>query len=221
MANKKIQQIEEHVRKIMGNEVAHGFSHVDRVRKWALQIAKKENYKDLEMVETAALMHDIGKPGIKNERMHGEVGAVMAEKFLKENCLFTDKKIEEICNAIRHHNKNRGGEGELLKILRDADMLDLFGAVGLMRALTVSAFKPEFDPLIVKGKTWKMTNTEFNKRFDEGVGVGEFIVDQINFNISCYENLNFNTTRLVAKPLVEYMKNYLKQLEQEVKSSKK
>ena len=60
MPRNRIQQIEIYVKGLKIKEASHGFKHVKRVRNWALLIAKKEGYKDLEMVEAAALLHDIG-----------------------------------------------------------------------------------------------------------------------------------------------------------------
>lgn len=198
----------------MSNEVAHDFKHVERVKNWALQIASKEGFEDLEVVEISALMHDIGLTQAEKRSMHGEVGAEMAAKFL--NNLLEQQRIDDICNAIKYHNKNRDGEGKLLKILRDADMMDLFGAVGVMRAFTSKSSKPEYDGADVKSTTWQMTAGDFDKRFDAGIGIGNFIVDQINFQISCYDNLSTNTARQFAKPLVEFMKDYIKQLDAEI-----
>ena len=60
MRKNEIQQVEDHARRMMAAEVAHDFKHADRVRNWALHIAKREGYEDLETVEIAALLHDIG-----------------------------------------------------------------------------------------------------------------------------------------------------------------
>ena len=216
MNNKTIQQVEGYVKSIMSNEVAHDFKHVDRVKNWALQIANKEDYEDLEVVEISALMHDIGLTKAEKRNLHGEVGAKMAAKFLTENNLLTQDKIVEICNAIKFHNNNRKGEGKLLKILRDADMMDLFGAVGIMRAFTSKSSKPEYDVADIKGETWQMRAVDFDKRFDGEIGIGNFIIDQINFQISCYDNLSTGSARQFAKPLVEFMTNYIKQLDAEI-----
>ncbi|MBU1179327.1 HD domain-containing protein [Patescibacteria group bacterium] len=216
MNNKTIQQVEDYVKSIMSDEVAHDFKHVDRVKNWALQIASKENFEDLEVVVISALMHDIGLTQAEKRSLHGDVGAEMTVKFLTENNLLTQDKIVEICNAIKFHNKNREGEGKLLKILRDADMMDLFGAVGIMRAFTSKSSKPEYDVADIKGKTWRMKAVDFDKRFDNGVGIGNFIIDQINFQISCYDNLSTESARQFAKPLVEFMISYIKQLDAEI-----
>lgn len=216
MNNNKIQQVEDYVKSIMSDEVAHDFKHVDRVRNWALQIANKEDFEDLEIVEISALMHDIGLAQAENRSLHGEVGAEMTAKFLIENNLLDQDKIDEICNAIKFHNKNREGEGKLLKILRDADMMDLFGAVGIMRAFTSKSSNPEYNVVDIKGETWQMKAVDFDKRFDSGIGIGNFIIDQINFQISCYDNLSTESAKQFAKPLVEFMKDYIKQLNLEI-----
>lgn len=216
MSNKTIQQVEDYVKSIMSNEAAHDFKHVDRVKNWALQFAKKESFEDLEAVEISALMHDIGLTQAEKRNMHGEVGAKMTAKFFTENNLLAQDKIVDICNAIKFHNKHREGEGKLLKILRDADTMDLFGAVGIMRAFISKSSKPEYDVADIKGETWQMSAVDFDKRLDGGKGIGNFIVDQINFQISCFDNLSTESARQFAKPLVEFMKDYIKQLAAEI-----
>ena len=219
MLNEKIQKVEKYVKSITNNEIAHDFKHVDRVRKWAMYIAKKEGFEDLEIVEISALMHDIGLSQSEKRSMHGEVGAEMSEKFLKENNLLSQEKSEEVCNAIRYHNKNREGEGGLLEILRDADMMDLFGAVGIMRTFTSNASKTEYDEANIKGETWEMTASDFDKRFDNGVGIGNFLTDQINFQISCYDNLSTEIAKKLAKPLVKFMVDFINEFSDEVKNN--
>ena len=51
MLKNKVSQIEKYVKKVIKDKIAHGFKHVDRVRNWALCIAKREGYKNLEVVE--------------------------------------------------------------------------------------------------------------------------------------------------------------------------
>lgn len=216
MTNNKIQRIENYVKKLMANEAAHDFKHVARVRNWALRIARNEKFLDFEIVEIAALLHDIGLAQSGPRRKHGEVGARMAAVFLEENKLLIPEKIDEVCNAIRCHNKNREGEGRLLDILRDSDMMDLFGAVGIMRAFISKLSIAEYNPENIKGETWQMKAKDFDKRFDSGIGIGKFITDQINFQISCYDNLATKTAKKSAKPLIKYMIDFMEQLEAEI-----
>jgi hypothetical protein len=95
-------------------------------------------------------------------------------------------------------------------------MMDLFGAVGIMRAFTSKASKPEYDINNIKGITWGATAKDFDVRFSSGLGIGDYIIDQINFQISCYDNLNIETAKELAKPLLDYMRNYIICLEKEI-----
>jgi uncharacterized protein len=214
MENEILKKVEEYAKSIKFPENSHNFEHADRVRNWALQIASEEGFADLLEVEIAALLHDIGTS--LDRKRHGEVGAEMAEKFLTENNLLPNDKIAEVCQAIKFHNKNRGGEGKLLDILRDADMLDLFGAIGIMRTCVLHPLMKHFDPANVKGETWQMTAKDFDQRFDSGRGTGDYIIDDLNFQISCSDNLSTETAKRLAKPMIEYTKNFLLELEKEI-----
>ncbi len=108
------------------------------------------------------------------------------------------------------------GGGALGAILRDADILDLLGAVGILRACISKYAMPEYDPRNVKGDTWGLGAEGFTQRFAEGLGIGPHIVDQINFQLSCADNLQTATARRMARPLAAFMRAYLVQLEAEV-----
>jgi HD superfamily phosphodiesterase len=213
--------IEQYVREVMGQvahpdlKLAHDFNHVDRVRRWALIIAQQEGYANLDLVEAAALLHDIGLAFVEHRRDHAHVGAERAAQFLTAHHLFLDTEISTIADAIRSHSALTGG-GILGTILRDADMLDLFGAIGIMRACTSKYALPEYDTHNVKGDTWALSATNFTDRFTSGIGTGLFIVDQLNFQISCYGNLGTASAKAAAQPLVAFMKAYLLQLELEI-----
>ena len=101
-----IKTVEAYVRSTMTGVAAHDFKHVDRVRHWALRIAREEGFEDLEIVEVAALLHDIGLSSVDEEKerdKHGQVGAEIAVRFLKNNLDLTEDQIEQITSAIRHH----------------------------------------------------------------------------------------------------------------------
>lgn len=224
MQQNRIQVIERYVQRTMAKPlvpelmIAHDFKHVDRVRSWALYLAQKEGYQALEVLEATALLHDIGLSYVDQRSKHAAVGAEVAAQFLGEASLFSATEIEQIAEAIRLHSSLRDGS-KLLYLLRDADMLDLFGAVGIMRAFTSKYAKPEYDPAKIKGDTWGMSGSDFTQRFTEGVGVGRYMIDQLNFQISCFGNLRTESAKEVACPLIEFMKVYLLQLESEIKAA--
>jgi len=223
MVRDRIQHIESYVRQSMSSvtapdlRIAHDFRHVDRVRRWALRIAKGEAVQDLELVEAAALLHDIGLTRVEIEQrgQHVQAGAEMAAGFLRKRQLFTEEETEAITDAIRCHSSPSGG-GELGRILRDADKLDALGAVGIMRAFTSKYSKPGYTPDDVKGDTWGMSMQGFEQRFADGKGIGSHIVDQVNFQISFYDELHTGTATRIGKPLVEFMRAFVIQLESEV-----
>ena len=221
MSLAKIKRIEEYVRQTMAGaacrvlEIGHGFKHVDRVRRWALAIASEERYTDLDLVEAAALLHDVGRANVQEERQHAQVGAEMAAQFLREQILFSAQEQASIVDAVRNHNA-LGDLRPLATLIRDADILDMLGAVGVMRAFTSKHALPEYDPQNVKGETWGITARDVDRRFAEGKGIGATIVDQINFQVSCAGNLRTETARRMAAPLVAYMRAFLVQLESEI-----
>jgi putative nucleotidyltransferase with HDIG domain len=215
MKTNRIEQIEEYVKAVLPVNSVHDYEHINRVRNWALVIAHEEIYEKPDLVEAVALLHDIGYSYV-DEADHGQIGAEKAREYLLENGNFNEKEINEIVNAIRHHSSNRGGEGILLDILRDADMLDGLGAFGILRCIKPMASDPDYNPKNIKGETWGMGVKDFNERMDSDKGAGEYIVDHLNFQISWYGNLATDTARRFAKPLVAFLKKYVLQLESEV-----
>lgn len=213
----RIAQIEDFARQHMqGGEVGHDFKHVDRVRHHALYIARHIGYEGVDRVHAAALLHDVALKYVERRSDHGEVGSQMAKEFLTENHLFTPEEIEEIVHAIRWHDSLKRDQSRLLAILRDADMLEIFGAIGLMRAFTSKAALPEYDSAVLPSETWGMSAEGFTQRFATGVGIGATIMDQVSFQISCFDNLNTEIARQIARPLVDYMREFAAQLVKEI-----
>lgn len=224
MAQSTILEIERFVIESMDTpfapdlKVAHDFKHVDRVRGWALQIAAREGFENRGLVEATALLHDIGLVYVEQRCQHAQVGAEIAAQFLRERKLFDEQEADAICHAIRCHS-SPGGGGILGEILRDADKLDAIGAAGIMRAFTSKYAKPEYAPRNVKGDTWEMTMQEFEGRFAEGQGIGDHIIDQVNFQISFYGALETETAKEIGRPMVEFMGAYVIQLEAEINAA--
>ena len=103
-------------------------SHTERVRKYALFLAKKE-HADEEMVEIAAILHDIGYC-IEGFKDHSKNSVIIAKEFLGK---FNLPKTEEIPSVINHHGKEPKSLEE--KIIMDADALDRIGCLGFFRMM--------------------------------------------------------------------------------------
>ena len=210
----KIFKIEEFVKSVAITKPAHGYDHTNRVRNWALKIAKLENYQNLEILEAAALLHDVGrsddsKPG----QSHGETGAKIAKEFLKKENLFSEIEIEEICLAIFYHNSVKEIRSDLLNIVRDADILDLVGAVGILRTAAAENQKVTYDFHYPKGEEWGKSAATISEKYQGKFGTWPTLPDQINFQISCFGNIKTYSAQEIARPKVEFMKNFLIELE--------
>jgi len=130
--------VAELVRNVMSSDPVHGYPHVMRVRKLALQLAAHYNSVDKEVVELAALLHDIGRsgPGMTD---HAFTSARVAGLLLRAMG-YSESKVRAIVEAISTHSYSAGREPQLLeaKILSDADKLDALGAVGIARVFLYS-----------------------------------------------------------------------------------
>lgn len=213
----RITEIEQYAQSKLLSEVAHDFDHADRVRRLGILIAIDEKFQNIDRVEAACILHDIGLGNTQgNRHSHGESGARMAASFLAERSLFEPCDIAEIENAIRYHCTNRTGSGKLLEILRDADIIDSLGAMGIIRTVRYWHRKRDYDPSNVRGATWGFTPCDFDVLFDNGDEIGHTIVEYLNFQISCFDNIYTRRGREIARPLAQFMRDYILQLEREV-----
>ncbi|MFQ6068379.1 MAG: HD domain-containing protein [Candidatus Bathyarchaeia archaeon] len=129
------EQIEKYAKNQMAKLGLYAWPHVKRVERYCLLISKFEAENksiDLEVLRTAALLHDIAKhlEKKKSSGNHGEIGAIMAHDFLKTIGV-NEAKISLICHAIRVHTHREKPFSVEAKILHDADFLDKLGAVGI------------------------------------------------------------------------------------------
>lgn len=116
---------------------SHDREHTDRVVNMAVHIASKEN-ADIEIVTTAALLHDIGR----NEQdqglgkiSHADISAEMAGPILKK-AGYTEEESRKIIHCIESHRFRKGpapSTAEAMSLF-DADKLDAIGAIGIGRA---------------------------------------------------------------------------------------
>jgi len=213
----KIQKIENYVKSLPEDrKPAHGYDHVSRVRNWAIKIARAENFPDLEMVEAAALLHDIGRTIPQEQgKTHGELSARLAEKFLNKNKLFGQLEITQICEAVAHHSDIKEIKSNLLDILRDADILDLLGPIGILRVAMAEHHLKIFNEENIKGETWGMTNVDFNRDYAGKIGKWATLPDQYNFQMSCFYNLKTDYAKKIAEPMAQFMKNFVLEVEKQ------
>lgn len=180
--------------------VAHGWLHTDRVRHHIRILAPAEGVDPL-LADLAALLHDVGRtqPGPEDE--HGARSATLAESLLAGLPLTGDER-EAVLHAVRWHNSQRA-DTPLLCVLRDADMLDGLGAVGIMRAFMSKSHLPPYDPVAafqLNGDPWSLATCS----------------DQILAQRSWLNWLNTDTARQIARDRASFMDAFLDQVQGEL-----
>jgi uncharacterized protein len=184
----------------VGNSVAHGWLHTDRVRHHIRTLAPAEGV-DLLLAELAALLHDVGRtqPGPEDE--HGARSAALAEPLLAGLPL-SEGDREAVLHAVRWHNSQRA-DTALLRVLRDADMLDGLGAVGIMRAFMSKSHLAPYDPAApfeVDGDPWSLATCS----------------DQIHAQRTWLNRFNTEAARQMAQDRAAFMDAFLDQVRGEL-----
>ena len=131
------QKIEDYMLQCAGDS-AHDKEHIYRVLQHAKAIAKTEENVNTDVLVTACLLHDIGRPEqfADPALCHAQVGAEKARVFLEGMDMDGDF-IEAVCHCIRTHRFSNRIPPETVeaKILFDADKLDVVGPLGIARTL--------------------------------------------------------------------------------------
>jgi uncharacterized protein len=145
-------RIEEFVKNYMAQyqDCSHDWAHVDRVRRTALKLACEESQIDeskkfdLELLELAALLHDVGdfKYCKNGETPESVIRGVLNILNLDEQKI--NGVLEIVANVSYRHELEHGCTPELVKhwnelsVVQDADRLDAIGAIGVARCLAFS-----------------------------------------------------------------------------------
>jgi uncharacterized protein len=136
---KKLEEIVKETMSVLDG-TAHSYAHVDRVAKIAAILAEKEK-ADQELVQTAALLHDIGRAV---GEPHNETGAKLAREILEHSTNYPKERIEKVVKIILLHPIAFRDKLETLeeKIVWDADKIDLLGVIGIVRVFHYMGKKP-------------------------------------------------------------------------------
>ncbi|MBC8051687.1 MAG: HD domain-containing protein [Sphingobacteriaceae bacterium] len=149
----KIEQTAAYVKlSLDGAEAGHDWWHIYRVWQTAKTIAVKEQ-ADIEVVEYAALLHDIADSKFNNG--DEEIGPQKAGDFLRSISVNEDT-IHHVQQIIRYMSfkaslGNVRFQSKELDVVQDADRLDAIGAMGIARAFSYGGYKQRgfYDPEIL------------------------------------------------------------------------
>lgn len=123
---------------------AHDWNHVKRVFGLCEKITKYEDGANLDELKIIALLHDVGVyRGHDNHPKFSEEEAKTILNKYSEKLIKHGVNIEKILKIIKNHSffeKGKDYPDEMnndekldYDILRDADKIDLFGSVGILR----------------------------------------------------------------------------------------
>ncbi|MFX0140613.1 MAG: HD domain-containing protein [Candidatus Hodarchaeota archaeon] len=186
--NKLIPEVKKFAIENLPKDILHGLPHIERVLKYAL-LVNKEVDADWNIIQCSVLLHDIGHK--INRTKHNVISAEMAEKFLLSKKI-DHNTIKKITDCILYHSRQyaeKKPESLEAKVLYDADGMDLFGSIGLMRALLSCALK--------------------NKDFD-------CMIKKLEWRINEIPNFYSNTAKKFVETNSKIIKNYLKELKEQL-----
>ena len=222
-----MEEKHQRIKEIVEEELscsAHDMEHVMRVYNLCLYLAKDETDIDIDILKTAALLHDIAR--VKEDEDdtgmtdHAILGAEMTGNILK-NLNYSGEQIEQIKHCILTHRFRSRSEPQTkeAKILFDADKLDILGAIGIARSFMIAG--------------------QYGERMYSDVPIEEYIrknlvggkpggrIKDISKHAS---NIEFETkfkhipgrlftqrAREIAEQKLEYMKEFYENLRREIK----
>lgn len=195
---------------LSGEGSGHDWWHIYRVWQNALYLAREEQ-ADLEVVQLAALLHDIGDWKFQQDQQ--DAGARAARAWLQEQEA-PENLIRAVCQIIDEISFKGAGvptpmssaEG---RIVQDADRLDAIGAVGIARAFAYGGFKgremhnPEIEPQIhASFEAYKKNNGPTTNHFHEKL-------------LLLKDRMNTAAGKKLAEERHRYMESFLEQFQRE------
>ncbi|MBN2669661.1 MAG: HD domain-containing protein [Bacteroidales bacterium] len=187
-------------------ESGHDWWHVYRVWQNSIVINKEEK-EDSEIVEVAALLHDIADAKFHNG--DETLGSKISYDFLIGTKMHSSK-IDEVVKIVDNISF-RGGfakniyQSMALNIVRDADKLDAIGAIGIARTFSYGGYKNRvmFDPKI--SPTEYKTASEYRK--NENPTINHFYEKLLKLK----DSMATETGKQLAKQRHQFMLSYLEQ----------
>lgn len=200
MDHKIIDQTREFVKKEMQGDPAHDWSHIYRVWRISITLAKKEK-ADSFTVQLAALLHDLDDWKLSS-------GEINKAKTFMEQLNLSPEIISNICEIIEHLSfKGAGVETKMSTkegmVVQDADRLDAIGAIGIARAFSYGGKKnsPIYDPEL---------KPEFHTSFEDykksqGTTINHFYEKLLILK----ELMNTDSAKKIAEKRHKFMEKYL------------
>jgi uncharacterized protein len=193
------------------SDTVHDFSHIERVYAMAEHLAQAEG-ADLEIVRTAALLHDVAEaaPGQNRAEHHLASADFAGVELAKEG--WAPERIAAVQHCIRAHRFRSGDEApETLeaKVIFDADKLDVLGATGVARTIAYAALAGQ--PAYVQ------PSSQFLETGKKETGEPHSAYHEYLFKLSKIKHRLFTpTARALAEARDLYLREFFAQLAAEM-----
>lgn len=176
-------------------------NHVKEVVRLAEAITECLNI-NIEILEMAAWLHDIAKPGIDGPEQHGRKSSRKARKILSEMDI-EETQIRKVCDIIEKHvglTLQQPLEPLEAQLLWEADKLSKLGATGIIH-------------YIINGIRLKpgMSLQDISEDLSDFMSLAEEIAD----------SMHTEKAKEIASKRFNTMKSFVKSLEQEVQRREK
>ncbi|KAG0212058.1 hypothetical protein BGX28_006956 [Mortierella sp. GBA30] len=200
---------------------SHDWLHVDRVRRQALKLAREESIQgktvDVELVELAALFHDIGDAKFHKEGQ--PTGREVVMDFLSRHDCQKADIVAKIVENVSFRKELAGVKNEWaescieLHIVQDADKLDAIGAFGIMRCAAYSGYKnrPLYDP--AEKAQLNMTYEQYQAQTKANTGCAISHFHEKLFRLK--DMMKTSTAKKMAKKRHDLMVSFVHQIEEE------
>ena len=202
MNSELIERAKEYVKEKFENEFSgHDYFHTLRVFNMATRISESEG-ANLEIVQLAALLHDVDDRKISPETHENQANA---REFLIANGV-NDEAIEIICKIIREISFGTNDSSPTTlegQCVQDADRLDAIGAIGIARAFAYGGnhnrhmYHPDIKPSL------NMTKEEYRR--SESTTINHFY--EKLFKLTAL--MNTQTAIQIAEKREAYMRDFI------------
>ena len=185
---------------------SHNWSHIERVMKLATYIAKSEGNKNLEIVQLAAILHDVkDHKYVDQSSASFDAAEISIKEFLSSISYPSNagKMIVDIVKGVSWKNETTNGVIVFpeLAIVQDADRLDAIGAIGIARTFSYGG---------AKNKPLYHPNTK-EQAIDDGSVISHFY-DKL---LKLKDLMKTETGRKIAEERHDYMVHFLHQFQKE------
>lgn len=200
---------ENYLKKRMSADPAHDISHVRRVVKNSLHLTVIEKANRMVTVP-AAWLHDCVSVA-KDSRFRHQASRLAAREGVKflESINYPAELLDEVFHAIEAHSFSANVETRSLeaKVVQDADRLEALGAIGIARCM-------------LTGGSMGTRLYEAGDPFCEHRDPDDRTYTLDHFYAKLFTlpaTMKTEAGKVEAEKRVEYMKNYLQQLGDEIK----